>query len=86
MNLIPDIMKKLGVEEFEVFNLADTDNKTQTHVLGQPIKYFFTSQAMICTELNGYEHTAEGEFIGLIRGVYHIVKLPFKPKKWEIYW
>ena len=87
MNLIPDIMEKLGVKEKEVFNIQDKnahDINRWIDCCHQPVSYRFIKDYME-KDNHGWERD-DKTLVGLINGEYTIVKLPFKPEKWEIYW
>lgn len=79
-NLIPDIAKMLGVELGEVFKVKGEEELT----------YRFDSDGLkLITHDSGIEIakiSANVAFAALVNGKDEIVKLPWKPKKCDVYY
>lgn len=78
-NLIPDIAKMLGVELGEAFKVKGEDATT----------YTLTDDGLKLTYDGGIgivEISSDVAFIDLLMGKDEIVKLPWKPKKGELYY
>lgn len=78
-NLIPEIAKMLGVELGEVFKIKGEDELT----------YRFDSDGLKLTHDSGIELakiSANVAFVDLVNGKDEIVKLPWKPKKDDVYY
>lgn len=78
-NLIPEIAKMLGVELGEEFKVKGDDELT----------YRFTNAGLKLTHDSGIELaqiSANVAFVDLVNGKDEIIKLPWKPKKGEMYW
>lgn len=79
-NLIPEIAKMLGVELNEEFKVKGNDELT----------YRFDSDGLkLITHDSGIEIaeiSANVAFAALVNGKDEIVKLPWKPKIYDIYW
>lgn len=76
-NLIPEIAKMLGVELGEEFKIKGYDGLT----------YKLTDAGLELTTVDGqktkwFDH---GALNGLLKGKMEIVKLPWKPKKGDVY-
>lgn len=77
-NLIPEIAKMLGVELGEEFK-----------VKGREYIFHFVDNGLVACRTDGSELPHENclaHFLWLINGEEEIVKLPWKPKKGEMYW
>lgn len=78
-NLIPQIAHMLGVELGEEFQVKGDDEMT----------YIFTDDGLKITYAGGIEISqisSDVAFIDLVNGKDEIVKLPWKPKKGELYY
>lgn len=78
-NLIPEIAKMLGVELGEEFKVKGEDELT----------YRFDSDGLKLTHDSGIELakiSANPAFVDLVNGKDEIVKLPWKPKKGDVYY
>lgn len=78
-NLIPQIVRMLGVEIGEEFKVKGDDELT----------YRFDSDGLKLTHDSGIELakiSANVAFVDLVNGKDEIIKLPWKPKKCEKYW
>lgn len=78
-NLIPEIAKLLGVEVGEEFKIKGEDELT----------YRFDSYGLKLTHDSGIELaqiSANVAFVDLVNGKDEIVKLPWKPKKGDVYY
>lgn len=82
-NLIPEIAKMLGVELGEEFKVKGDDELT----------YIFTDDGLKITYDGGIDGDIEiaqiainSAFAALANGKDEIVKLPWKPKIYDIYW
>lgn len=78
-NLIPQIAKMLGLQLGEEFKVKGYDELT----------YKFASDGLKLTYDNDIEIsdlTAKVAFVALLNGTDEIVKLPWKPKIYDIYW
>lgn len=77
-NLIPEIAKMLGVEIGEEFGIKGEDELT----------YRFDSDGLKLTHDSGIELakiSANVAFVDLVNGKDEIVKLPWNPKKGDVY-
>lgn len=77
-NLIPEIAKLLGVELGEEFQVKGDDEST----------YIFTDDGLKVTYDGGIgiaEISSDAAFVALVMGKDEIVKLPWKPKKGDVY-
>lgn len=77
-NLIPEIAKMLGVELGEVFKVKGEEELT----------YRFDSDGLKLTHDSGIELadvSAKVAFADLLNGKDEIIKLPWKPKKGDVY-
>lgn len=77
-NLIPEIAHMLGVEVGEEFKIKGEDELT----------YRFDSDGLKLTHDSGIELaqiSANVAFVDLVNGKDEIVKLPWKPKKGDVY-
>jgi len=77
-NLIPQIAKMLGVELGEAFKVKGDDETT----------YIFTDDGLKLTYDGGIgivEISSDVAFAALVNGKDEIVKLPWKPKKGDVY-
>lgn len=77
-NLIPEIAKMLGVELGEAFKVKGDDETT----------YIFTDDGLKLTYDGGIgivEISSDVAFAALVNGKDEIVKLPWKPKKGDVY-
>lgn len=76
-NLIPDIAKMLGVELNEEFKIKGREG----------VIYKFIVDGLIVSDDDAEKvyTTANMPLIGLVRGDIEIVKLPWKPKKGDVY-
>ena len=77
-NLIPDIAKMLGVELNEEFKIKGREG----------VIYKFIVDGLIVSDddVEKVYTTANMPLIGLVRGDIEIVKLPWKPKKGDVYY
>lgn len=77
-NLIPDIAKMLGVELNEEFKIKGREG----------VIYKFIVDGLIVSDDDAEKvyTTANMPLIGLVRGDVEIVKLPWKPKKCDVYY
>lgn len=78
-NLIPEIARMLGVEVGEEFKIKGHEELT----------YRFTSDGLKLTYDNNIELSdiaAKVAFVALLNGKDEIVKLPWKPKKGDVYY
>ena len=77
-NLIPEIAKLLGVEVGEEFKVKGDDELT----------YTLTDDGLKITFAGGIEISqvsTNSAFINLVNGTDEIIKLPWKPKKGDVY-
>lgn len=77
-NLIPEVAKLLGVELGEEFKVKGDDETT----------YIFTDDGLKLTYDGGIgivEISSDVAFAALVKGKDEIVKLPWKPKKGDVY-
>lgn len=78
-NLIPEIAKMFGVEIGEEFKVKGDDELT----------YIFTDDGLKITFAGGIEiaqTSINSAFVALVMGKDEIVKLPWKPKKCDVYY
>ena len=78
-NLIPEIAKMLGVELGEAFKVKGDDETT----------YIFTDDGLKLTYDGGIgivEISSDVAFAALVNGKDEIVKLPWKPRKGDVYY
>lgn len=78
-NLIPEIVKMLGVEIGEEFKVKGDDETT----------YSFTDDGLKLIYNGGIgiaEISSDAAFIALLKGKDEIVKLPWKPKRGDAYY
>ncbi len=77
-NLIPEIAKMLGVELGEEFEIKGRKGLTYK---------FIIDELIVCDDDEEHGYTsANMTLVGLLRGNYEIIKLPWKPKKEERCW
>ena len=81
MNYYKKIAEMLGVEHGEEFRLKE--NKTKNIV--RP-RYKITQEEGLMYSVNGNEFDRSVSLMSIINGSYSVVKLPWKPKKGEMYW
>ena len=81
MNLIPMIVKELGVEVGEEFGIREVEN-CNTEMFRY--KYRFTQTELQFKSGNYWVHTTIPT--SLLTGQAEIKKLPFEPKEGGIYW
>lgn len=81
MNYYKEIAEMLGVELGEEFNLKE--NKTKNIV--RP-RYKITQEEGLMYSVNRNEFARSLFLLSIINGSYSVVKLPWKPKKGEVYW
>lgn len=74
-NYMPEIAKMLGVEVGEKFNVSSC---------GQTL-YKLTEDRLSCLVCDKWVEQADFAFMALIKGKYKIIKLPWQPKKGEVY-
>lgn len=80
MNLIPEIVKMLGLEVEEKFNVVDLTGLYPEIGNSNPFK--FDKEYKLCDKLGFKRMLVEP----IVRGEFGIEKLPFKPKDGEEYW
>lgn len=82
-NLIPEVLKMLGVTYGEKFNLQAHDPEIYKNY-----SFFFDkdSELYIVNNLNGSTSNANIMLYSILRGLYTIVKLPWKPKVGDRYY
>lgn len=81
MNYYKKIAEMLGVELGEEFRLKE--NKTKNIV--RP-RYKITQEEGLMYSVNRNEFDRSTILLPIINGSYSVVKLPWKPKKGDIYW
>ena len=81
-NLMPEIMKMLGVEYNEKFQL---DNYGTESAKGN-LFCFNENNGLLMVYPDGVSCSANELVYGILCGYYKIVKLPWKPKGDEKYW
>lgn len=81
MNYYKKIAEMIGVELGEEFNLKE--NKTKNIV--RP-RYKITQEEGLMYSVNRNEFARSLLLLSIINGSYSVVKLPWKPKKGDIYW
>lgn len=82
-NLIPEIIKMLGVEYGEAFKIRRPDYE----VCENGIYAFFENEGLMKKNKQGdFDSNSSIEFEDLCLGNYEIVKLPWEPKNCEFYW
>lgn len=81
-NLMPEIMKMLGVEYDEKFQLDPYGTESAKGNLF----YFNENNGLLMVYPDGVSCDANGLVYGILCGYYKIVKLPWKPKQGEEYW
>lgn len=81
MNYYKQVAEMLGVELGEEFRLKE--NKTKNIV--RP-RYKITQEEGLMYSVNRNEFDRSTILISIINGSYSVVKLPWKPKKDEMYW
>jgi len=74
MNYMPEVLKVLGVEIGEIFNIKEL-------VLNP---YYFDDECILINSRG--DNMGYTTIVELIRGVFTIEKLPWKPKEGEYYW
>lgn len=78
-NLIPEIAKLLGVEVGEEFKVKGDDELTYIFTDDDGLKITFAGDIEIS------QISINSAFVALVMGKDEIVKLPWKPKKGDIY-
>lgn len=82
-NLMPEIMKMLGVEYGEAFKIR----RPGYEVCEKGIYAFFEGEGLMKKNKQGvFDSNSSIEFEDLCLGNYEIVKLPWEPKQGEEYW
>ena len=81
-NLMPEIMKMLGVEYNEKFQL---DNYGTESAKGN-LFCFNENNGLLMVYPDGVSCSANELVYGILCGYYKIVKLPWKPKRDELYY
>ena len=81
MNYYKKIAEMLGVELGEEFRLKE--NKTKNILIP---RYKITQEEGLMYSVNRNEFDRSVSLMSIINGSYSIVKLPWKPKKGEVYW
>lgn len=77
-NLIPEICKMLGVEIGEKFEIKGRKGLTYK---------FIIDELIVCDDDTEHGYTsANMTLVGLIRGNSEIIKLPWKPRKGDVYY
>lgn len=80
-NLIPEIIKMLGVEYGEKFKLTNTDG-----VITENDVFCFFEHGLSHALQDGEYEDASDILYDILAGNYEIVKLPWEPKEDEQYW
>lgn len=80
MNYVNDVLKMLGVEVGERFQLKSKAGKMCTGY------YFFNEYLYFYNEYCGETLTPNINIRNILSGEYEIVKIPFKPKKGDKYY
>lgn len=81
MNYYKKIAEMLGVELGEEFSLKD--NKTKNIFIP---RYKITQEEGLMYSVNRNEFDRSVSLMSIINGSFSVVKLPWKPKKGEVYW
>ena len=81
-NLIPEILKKLGVDYNEKFQLDNYGTESTKDNLF----YFNENNGLLMVYPDGVTCDANGLVYGILCGYYTIVKLPWVPKYGDKYW
>lgn len=82
-NLIPEIAKLLGVETEEAFKIRRPDYD----VCENGIYAFFEGEGLMKRNEQGeFDNNSSIEFEDLCLGYYEVVKLPWEPKRDELYY
>lgn len=82
-NLIPEIAKMLGVELGEDFKLKDKQNNCVSTEI-----YKFSEDSLLYRyqDQGGYYTALSPTLYRLFKGDYEVIKLPWKPKKGDVYY
>lgn len=80
-NLMPDVLKLLGVEYDERFKLTNTDG-----VITENDVFCFFEHGLSHALQDGEYEDASDILYDILAGNYEIVKLPWEPKQGEEYW
>ena len=80
-NLMPDVLKLLGVEYDERFKLTNTDG-----VITENDVFCFFEHGLSHALQDGEYEDASDILYDILAGNYEIVKLPWEPKYGEIYY
>lgn len=80
MNYYKKIAEMLVVELGEEFNLKENTTKN----IIRP-RYKITQEGLMCST-GGEKWNRSSSLLAIFSGAYSIVKLPWKPKKGEVYW
>lgn len=82
-NLIPEIAKMLGVEIGEEFEIKDRHGE----LISDKTYKFGKNTLLYCYQDDDICYTASRTTLqSLLNGKYEIIKLPWKPKKGELYY
>lgn len=82
-NLIPQIAKILGVELYEEFEIKDRHGE----LISDKTYKFGKNTLLYCYQDDDICYTASRTTLqSLLNGKYEIVKIPWKPKKGDIYY
>ena len=81
-NLMPEVLKMLGVEYGEEFKLQARD----TELYKNNSFFFKKDYGLYIVNLNGSTGNANDMVYYILRGDYKIVKLPWRPKDGDRYW
>lgn len=78
---MPEIAKMLGVELGEKFKLRAVDQEC----CEQGLSYFAENGCLMWISSHDEERETNGELFNILSGYYEIIKLPWEPKKREVY-
>ena len=81
MNYYEEISKMLGVELGEEFSIKNI----QTEDINRA-RYKITKEKGLMYSIGSEEWNRSSSLLAVFSGAYSIVKLPWKPKRGEIYW
>lgn len=78
-NYMQDVARMLGVELGEEFMIKDPDG----HLIDA--KFYRITEAGCFCRNNNQNSIGDGKLLGILEGTFQIKKLPWQPKKGEVY-
>ena len=80
-NLMPEILKLLGVDYGEQFKLHNKE-----YTFGDDLFMFNKDEGLFCIYPNGSIEILNNVLYDILNGNYEVVKLPYRPQMGDKYW